>query len=88
VHFSGGKNAQNRLCEGQLEPPKPRRQIAALRAEKCHAIFRAKASAKSLAGRPELEKAIDEPGTGNVLVIAEWDRVSIGVQNRPTIGAQ
>jgi DNA invertase Pin-like site-specific DNA recombinase len=35
------------------------RQIAALRAERCDVIFREKASAKSIKGRPELEKAID-----------------------------
>ena len=50
------------------------RQLGALRAERVHAIFREKASAKSIKGRPELEKAIDELGSGDVLVLAEWDR--------------
>jgi DNA invertase Pin-like site-specific DNA recombinase len=50
------------------------RQIAALRAERCHAIYREKASGKSTKGRPELEKAIDQLGAGDVLVLAEWDR--------------
>jgi DNA invertase Pin-like site-specific DNA recombinase len=50
------------------------RQIAALRTERCQSIFREKASGKSTKGRPELEKAIDELGTGDVLVLAEWDR--------------
>jgi DNA invertase Pin-like site-specific DNA recombinase len=50
------------------------RQIAALRAERVHVIFREKASGKSTKGRPELEKAIDELRTGDVLVLAEWDR--------------
>lgn len=50
------------------------RQIAALRSEHCHEIFREKASGKAIKGRPELEKAIDEVGTGDVLVLAEWDR--------------
>jgi len=50
------------------------RQIAALRGERCHEIFREKASGKALKGRPQLEKAIDELGTGDVLVLAEWDR--------------
>ena len=50
------------------------RQIAALRAERCDAIFREKASGRALKGRPQLEKAIDELGTGDVLVLAEWDR--------------
>jgi DNA invertase Pin-like site-specific DNA recombinase len=52
------------------------RQIAALRAERCDVIFREKASARSIKDRPELEKAIDELGTGDVLVVAEWDRAT------------
>jgi len=52
------------------------RQIAALRAERCDVIFREKASGKALKGRPELEKALDELGTGDVLVVAEWDRAT------------
>jgi DNA invertase Pin-like site-specific DNA recombinase len=52
------------------------RQLGALRAERCHEIFREKASGKSLKGRPELEKAIDQLGTGDVLVLAEWDRAT------------
>ena len=52
------------------------RQIAALRAEQCDRILREKASGKSTKGRPELEKAIDALGTGDVLVVAEWDRAT------------
>lgn len=52
------------------------RQIGALRAEGCDEIFREKASAKSIKGRPQLEKAIDVLGVGDVLVIAEWDRAT------------
>jgi DNA invertase Pin-like site-specific DNA recombinase len=52
------------------------RQLGALRAERCHEIFREKASGKSVNGRPELEKAIDQLGTGDVLVVAEWDRAT------------
>ncbi len=52
------------------------RQIAALRAERCDVIFREKASGKAIKNRPELEKAIDELGTGDVLVVAEWDRAT------------
>jgi hypothetical protein len=33
-------------------------------------------TAKSLKGRPQLEKAIDALGTGDVLVVAEWDRAT------------
>ena len=52
------------------------RQIAALRSEGIERIYREKASGKSLKGRPELEKAIDALGTGDTLVIAEWDRAT------------
>jgi DNA invertase Pin-like site-specific DNA recombinase len=52
------------------------RQIAALRAERCDDIFREKASGKAIKNRPELEKAIDELGTGDILVVAEWDRAT------------
>jgi len=49
------------------------RQIAALRAEGCDEIYREKVSGKSIRNRPELEKAIDHLGTGDTLVVAEWD---------------
>jgi DNA invertase Pin-like site-specific DNA recombinase len=52
------------------------RQIGALRAERCDVIFRKKASAKDIRNWPQLEKAIDELGTGDVLVVAEWDRAT------------
>ena len=52
------------------------RQIGALRAAKCEKIFREKASGKSTRDRPELEKALDALGTGDVLVVAEWDRAT------------
>lgn len=52
------------------------RQIAALRAEGCDQIFREKASGKDTRGRPQLEKAIDALGTGDVLIVAEWDRAT------------
>ena len=52
------------------------RQVAALRAERVDVIFREKASGKAIKDRPGLEKAIDELGTGDVLVVAEWDRAT------------
>ena len=52
------------------------RQIAALRSEGCDKIFREKASGKDVKNRPRLEKAIDELGTRDVLVLAEWDRAT------------
>src|SRR5262249_43056331 len=48
-------------------------QIGALRAEGCHEVSREKAAGKAAKGRPQLEKAIDALGTGDVLVVAEWD---------------
>lgn len=52
------------------------RQLGALRAAKCERIFAEKASGKDVKGRPELDKAIDALGTGDVLVLAEWDRAT------------
>src|SRR5262245_6047625 len=50
------------------------RQIAALRSEGCDVIYREKVSGKSVKNRPELEKAIDQLGIGDCLVLSEWDR--------------
>jgi DNA invertase Pin-like site-specific DNA recombinase len=50
------------------------RQLRALKAERCNPIYADKASGKSLEGRPELAKAIDRLGPGDVLMLAEWDR--------------
>jgi DNA invertase Pin-like site-specific DNA recombinase len=52
------------------------RQLGALRAERCNMIYQEKVTARSLKGRPQLEKAIDALGTGDVLVVAEWDRAT------------
>ena len=52
------------------------RQIATLRAAGVDEIYREKASGKSMKGRPQLDKAIDALGVGDVLVIAEWDRAT------------
>jgi len=38
--------------------------------------FTEKATGKTVKGRPELEKAIDALGTGDVFVLAEWDRAT------------
>jgi DNA invertase Pin-like site-specific DNA recombinase len=57
------------------------RQIASLRAAGCDRIFREKASGKDLVGRPQLAKAIDSLGTGDVLVVAEWDRATRSLQD-------
>lgn len=52
------------------------RQIAALRSAGCETIFREKASGKAVKNRPQLERAIDALGTGDVLIVAEWDRAT------------
>lgn len=52
------------------------RQIAALRAEGCDRIYKEKVSGRSTRNRPQLEKAIDMLGTGDTLVVAEWDRAT------------
>ena len=52
------------------------RQLGVLRAAGCKRIFAEKASGKDVKGRPELEKAIDTLGKGDVLVLAEWDRAT------------
>ena len=52
------------------------RQLGALRAAGCARIFAEKASGRDVKGRPELEKAINALGTGDVLVLAEWDRAT------------
>jgi DNA invertase Pin-like site-specific DNA recombinase len=52
------------------------RQIRALKAERCDDIFKDTASGKSLAGRPQLRKALDSLAPGDELVIAEWDRAT------------
>ena len=52
------------------------RQIGALRAEAVDEIYREKASGKSVKNRPELERAIDALGIGDILVVAEWDRAT------------
>lgn len=61
------------------------RQIAALRAENCDKIFREKVSGKSLANRPELERAIDLLAAGDILVVAEWDRATRSMMDGITI---
>jgi predicted amidohydrolase len=57
--------------------------LGALRAERCARIFREKVSGRDLKARPQLAKAIDFLGMGDVLVLAEWDRpASQGNLNR------
>ncbi|WP_226581572.1 recombinase family protein [Acuticoccus sediminis] len=52
------------------------RQIGALRSAGCDTVFREKASGKAVKNRPQLERAIDALGTGDILIVAEWDRAT------------
>ena len=52
------------------------RQTKALKRLGCAAIYADRASGKSMAGRPELARALDDLDTGDELVIAEWDRAT------------
>jgi DNA invertase Pin-like site-specific DNA recombinase len=52
------------------------RQIGALNTAKADKIFREVASGRTVKGRPQLERAIDALGAGDILVIAEWDRAT------------
>lgn len=61
------------------------RQLGALRASGCEVVFAEKASGKDVKGRPELEKAIDALGHGDVLVLAEWDRATRSMYDGITI---
>lgn len=61
------------------------RQIGALNSAGVEHIFREKATAKTVKGRPQLEKAIDALGNNDVLVIAEWDRATRSMVDGITI---
>src|ERR1700739_2697838 len=52
------------------------RQTKALKRLGCVVIYSDKASGKSMAGRPELARALDDLDAGDELVIAEWDRAT------------
>ena len=52
------------------------RQLALLKKAGCKRVFREKLSGREGMRRPELEKAIEALGTGDVLVLAEWDRAT------------
>jgi hypothetical protein len=72
----GGKSARSATRGSAPRPRNLDRQLGALRAERCEVIFAEKMSGKSLKGRPQLEKAIDALGAGDLLVVAEWDRAT------------
>jgi DNA invertase Pin-like site-specific DNA recombinase len=52
------------------------RQTKALKRLGCAVVYSDTASGKSMAGRPELARALDVLDTGDVFVIAEWDRAT------------
>jgi DNA invertase Pin-like site-specific DNA recombinase len=49
------------------------RQLATLKAGGCKGIYKEKQSGREGAKRPQLERAINALGSGDVLVLAEWD---------------
>ena len=49
------------------------------------ASSRRRPPAKAVKGRPELERAIDELGANDVLVLAEWDRATRSMMDGITI---
>ena len=61
------------------------RQMGALNGVGVERIFREKATARTVKGRPQLEKAIDALGRGDVFVIAEWDRATRSMMDGITI---
>ena len=77
VNKSGYKsNAENRLLSGQQRASEPRSPDRRASCRSRHEIYREKASGKSVKNRPELERAIDALGIGDILVVAEWDRAT------------
>ena len=52
------------------------RRVGALNSAGVEKVFREKATAKIVKGRPQLERAIDALGTKDVFVIVEWDRAT------------
>ena len=52
------------------------RQLGALQAATCDQIFSDKVSRATTRNPPQLKKALDALGAGNVLVLAEWDRAT------------
>src|SRR4029079_12437580 len=49
------------------------RQLSALRSAGCKKVFKVKESGREGVQRKELERAINELGEGDVLVLAEWN---------------
>jgi DNA invertase Pin-like site-specific DNA recombinase len=72
------KHAKRLVGYGRIstEAQDLRRQRQALKAYGCKVIFEDKASGKSLAGRPELTRALNELRPGDCLVLAAWDRAT------------
>jgi DNA invertase Pin-like site-specific DNA recombinase len=52
------------------------RQTKALQRLGCAVVYSDKASGKSMAGRPQLARALADLDTGDEFVIAEWDRAT------------
>jgi DNA invertase Pin-like site-specific DNA recombinase len=54
-------------------------QTKALKRLGCAVIHSDKASGKSMAGRPQLARALDDLDAGDELAIAEWDRATCSI---------
>src|SRR5207244_9583413 len=50
--------------------------LGACRGERWNEVFREKPGGKDIKTRPQLEKAIDALGKGDILIAAEWDRAT------------
>src|SRR5262245_20517117 len=78
-----------RFCWSTIQVHKVMRKIGYARVSSAsqnldrqlHEVFREKASGRALRGRPQLKKAIDALGKGDVLIIAEWDRATRSMQD-------
>ncbi len=66
----------DRICQSPTPSQNLDRQIGALRSAGCDTTFREKASGKAVKNRPQLERAIDALGTGDIVIVAEWDRAT------------
>ena len=73
------KHAKRLVAYGRISTAQDlARQRQALKAYGCKVIFEDTASGKSLSGRPQLVRALDELRPGDCLVLAEWDRATTG----------
>jgi DNA invertase Pin-like site-specific DNA recombinase len=80
ARFASGKGARS-LCKVRSAAQNLDRQLGALRAARCDQIFAEKLSGNSPKGRPQVVKAIDALRTGDVFVVARWDRATMSMMD-------